>query len=107
MPVPQRTRHPSSILEKLGLTCDVTMSGRTTLRNSRAGADPLEQGRDAFRQRAWSEAFLHFAAADRESPLAPGDLNLFAQVALLTGREVEGADLLYRAHQAFLSAGEN
>lgn len=82
------------------------MGGRTTLRNSRAGAQALEQGRDAFRKQAWSEAFSHFAAADRESSLAPGDLIVFAQVALLTGREGEGADLLSRAHQAFLSGGD-
>ena len=46
------------------------------------------------------------SAADREETLEPDDSLLLAQSALLIGREVEGGDLLARAHQAFLSAGE-
>jgi DNA-binding CsgD family transcriptional regulator len=83
------------------------MKSRTTLRTSRAGAHALEQGRDAFRKQAWGEAFSQLSAADRKSSLAPEDLVNFAQAALLTGRETEGADLLSRAHQAFLNRGDS
>src|SRR4051794_32500180 len=82
------------------------MNGRTTLRNSRAGARALEQGRNAFRNHAWGEAFSQLFAADRQSSMAAEDLIDFAQAALLTGREAEGGDLLACAHQAFLSAGD-
>ena len=83
------------------------MNGRTTLRNSRAGAHALEQGRTAFRKQAWGEAFSQLSAADRKSSLAPQDLVDFAQAAFLIGRDGEGGDLLSRAHQAFLSRGDN
>jgi ATP/maltotriose-dependent transcriptional regulator MalT len=69
-------------------------------------ARALELGLDAFRKRAWGKAFSHLAAADRESSLAPGDLLIFAQAAMLTGREAEGAELLSRAHHAFLNGGD-
>jgi ATP/maltotriose-dependent transcriptional regulator MalT len=69
-------------------------------------AHALEQGRNAFRKQAWGEAFSHLAAADRESSLAGADLIILAQAALLTGREAEGADLLSRAHHAFLGEGD-
>jgi DNA-binding CsgD family transcriptional regulator len=82
------------------------MKSRTTLRNSRAGTHALEQGRDAFRKQAWGEAFSQLSDADRKSSLAPEDLVNFAQAALLTGRETEGADILSRAHQAFLTRGD-
>ena len=82
------------------------MKPRTTLRPSRVGAPALEQGRDAFRKQAWGEAFSRFSAADRKSSLTPEDLVNFAQAAFLTGREAEGADILSRAHQAFLSRGD-
>src|SRR5262249_49180721 len=83
------------------------MSGRNTFRNSGTRvAHALEQGRNAFRKQAWGEAFSHLAAADRESSLAGADLIVFAQAALLTGREAEGADLLSRAHHAFLGEGD-
>jgi hypothetical protein len=83
------------------------MDGRNTFRNSGARvANAIEQGRDAFRKQAWGQAFSHLATADRESSLAAADLIVFAQAALLTGREAEGADLLSRAHQAFLSEGD-
>src|SRR6516162_5956103 len=83
------------------------MDGRNTFRNSGARvANAIEQGRDAFRKQAWGQAFSHLATADRESSLAAADLIVFAQAALLTGREAEGADLLSRAHQAFLGEGD-
>jgi DNA-binding CsgD family transcriptional regulator len=79
---------------------------RAAARSSSAGAQALEQGRESFRKRAWGAAFSQLLAADRESPLEPEDLVLLSQAALLTGRDVEGDELLSRAHQGFLGRGD-
>jgi DNA-binding NarL/FixJ family response regulator len=57
-------------------------------------------------RRAWSEAFSHLTAADRERPLEPEDVARLAMAAHLSGREAESADLLTRAHHGFLEAGD-
>lgn len=80
------------------------MHSRAPVRSSPSHA--LEKGRESFRAQAWGAAFSQLSAADREETLEPDDSLLLAQSALLIGREVEGGDLLARAHQAFLSAGE-
>jgi DNA-binding NarL/FixJ family response regulator len=69
-------------------------------------ADALEQGRESFRRRQWRAAFERLSAADEEAPLAGGDLEQLALAAHLVGRESERLELLARAHQAFLAAGE-
>jgi DNA-binding CsgD family transcriptional regulator len=68
-------------------------------------ADPVEEGRRHYAHRAWDDAFRAFDAADRQSPLAAGDLQLMAQAAGLTGRDQEMVRLLERAHQAYLDGG--
>src|SRR5215831_16069059 len=68
--------------------------------------DALESGREAFRTQRWSDAFSYFSSADRENPVEPGDLALWAQSAFLLGRDAEGGELLARAHQAFLGRGD-
>jgi len=83
-----------------------SMHSRISEHPSKSRSDALEQGRASFRSQAWASAFSQLAAADAEEPLGPDDLVLLAQSALLTGREAEGGDLLSRAHQAFLGAGE-
>ncbi len=65
----------------------------------------LAQGRESFHKQAWGTAFSDFTAANKETQLEPEDLVLLAQTALLIGKEVEGADVLARAHQAFLGRG--
>src|SRR5262245_59013940 len=82
-----------------------TMKDKGTLRSSRESAHSLEQGRSAFREQAWAAAFTQLSVADSASLLEPDDLLLFAQAALLIGKEAEGWDILARAHQAFVSAG--
>jgi ATP/maltotriose-dependent transcriptional regulator MalT len=67
----------------------------------------VDQGRESFRRKAWAAAFSQLSAADNESPLGPVDLVLLGQAAQLIGKEVEGTDLLVRAHQAFVDCGEN
>lgn len=66
----------------------------------------IDRGRQSLHERAWGAAFAELSSADREQPIEPVDLAALAQVALLIGREAEGADLLARAHLEFLSRGE-
>jgi len=79
------------------------MNNRAPLRRPKVRAQALDQGRESFQKQSWGAAFAHLSEADRESPLEPETLVEFAQAALLTGREAEGADLLARAHQGFLN----
>jgi class 3 adenylate cyclase len=67
--------------------------------------DPAEAGRDAFRRRAWSEAFELFTAADTDGGLAPEDLELLAESAMLSGRADRHTSLLERAYAAHQRAG--
>lgn len=69
-------------------------------------AQALIQGRELLRKQAWSAAFSWLSAADHEAPLEPADLEELSKVARLIGRETEGAELLGRAHQEFLSRGQ-
>ena len=66
----------------------------------------LERGRTAFATKAWGEAYAQLTAADRATPLAPGDIVLLAITSHLIGRDPEGIDLLARAHQEFLRVGD-
>ena len=76
------------------------------VKNSITRARSLDRGRELLRKQAWSTAFAQLAAADREAPLEPMDLVELGQAAYLLGKESEGAELLARAHQGFLSRGE-
>ena len=71
-----------------------------------SAATNLERGRESFGRRAWSDAYTGLRDADAAAPLSPGDLELYATAAYLTGRMVESADLWIRAHSAYL-ADEN
>ena len=66
----------------------------------------FEAGREAFRRRSWEEAFLALSAAAQQGSPAPEDLELLADAAALTGREVVTAELRARAHAEFLARGE-
>ena len=68
--------------------------------------DALEQGRDSFGRQAWGDAYAHFSAADRTSPLGIEDLDMFAQAAYLTGRDEDCVEHWTRAHQASLDSGD-
>lgn len=69
-------------------------------------AEALERGREASRGQAWGAAYEQLSAADREGPLEPADLEALAAAAHLVGKHADCAELLTRAHQGFLSAGE-
>jgi DNA-binding CsgD family transcriptional regulator/tetratricopeptide (TPR) repeat protein len=62
----------------------------------------VEDGRSAFAEHRWTDAFSALSAADAERALAAEDLECLATAALLLGREVAGIDLATRAHEAFL-----
>jgi DNA-binding CsgD family transcriptional regulator len=74
--------------------------------SERAIRASLDRGRRAFAQRAWADAFSHLATADRESPLAPDDLERLAIVAHLVGRDAYCAEAWTRAHHAYVDRAD-
>jgi len=68
--------------------------------------DELECARGCFGRQAWAEARDLFLAVDRESPLAPEDLERLAVAEYLLGREAESRDSWARAHQEWLRRGD-
>ncbi len=66
----------------------------------------LEQAREAFRARAWEDAFVQLSTVDADGSLAPEDLDRLARAAYLTGRDPDCEDAWARAHRGFLDAGE-
>ena len=68
-------------------------------------ADSITRGREAFARCAWTEAGVQLAAADRDRPLEPDDLQRFATALYLAGHEAESADVWARAHQECLRRG--
>jgi DNA-binding CsgD family transcriptional regulator len=63
------------------------------------GAGLRERGRAAYRRREWVNAYGLLSAADRESSLAPDDLELLVTTAYLVGRDDVGDDLSARAYR--------
>jgi len=66
----------------------------------------IEQGREFYAHRAWSDAHAALSGAEREAALPADDLELLATAAYMIGREDEYFSALGRAHQAHLNAGE-
>jgi ATP/maltotriose-dependent transcriptional regulator MalT len=66
----------------------------------------LERARAAYAERSWLEAREAFARADEAEPLAPEDLELCATTARMLARDDEAAELLERAHHAYLEKGD-
>ena len=71
-----------------------------------SAASALERGRDAYRRRAWGEAFARLSAADRESSLEPEDLERLAVTCTMLGRDAESAACLARAYQGFVGRND-
>jgi DNA-binding CsgD family transcriptional regulator/tetratricopeptide (TPR) repeat protein len=69
-----------------------------------ATADGLERARDSFGGSAWADAYTELSAVDRESPLAPADLERLAMAAFLLGRDDDSADAWARAYHEWLRA---
>ncbi len=71
-----------------------------------SGGQPLKDGREAYRARAWSDAFESLSRADEFDPLGAADLELLATSAFMVGRDGDFVAALERAHEAHLEAGE-
>lgn len=67
--------------------------------------DNLNRGQDAFRGRAWTDAYVLLTEADREQPLHPDDLERLATAAYLIGKDAESMEIWTRAHREFLARG--
>ncbi len=65
-------------------------------------ANNLTRGRDAFLRCGWTDAYTLLAAADRNEPLQPDDLERLATAAYLIGKDPESTEIWTRAHQEFL-----
>lgn len=68
-------------------------------------SDALERGREAFRRQAWADAYSLLSTAADETALDPGDLELHAKAAYLTGKETDCVDIWARAQQEFRDRG--
>jgi DNA-binding CsgD family transcriptional regulator len=69
-------------------------------------AGGIEEGREAFEQHAWRDAYIHLSDASTRSSLEIEDLERLATAAYLTGRAGESVDLWARAHQESARKGE-
>lgn len=65
-------------------------------------AKTVEQGRQAFRQQAWADAYSFLSSADEEITLDGDDLEYLAKAAYLIGNETACTDIWSRAHQLFI-----
>ena len=68
-------------------------------------AGELEQGREAYRRRAWMDAYESLSRADHAAPLEPEDLELLATSAYMLGRD-DDLSLQERTYHEYLGAGE-
>jgi len=66
----------------------------------------LEQGRTAYAEQRWVDAYESLARADEAAPLEPDDLELLARAAYMLGRDGDYVRGLERAHYGHLDAGE-
>jgi DNA-binding NarL/FixJ family response regulator len=62
--------------------------------------------RDALQSSGWEQTYAELAAAEREGGLSPADLERFALVAYLTGRDIHSTDVLSRAFQGYVASGD-
>lgn len=66
----------------------------------------IVQGREAFAQRKWREAYELLSAADRQSSLEPADLERFATAAYLVGEDAHAATTWTRMHHDLIGQGQ-
>ena len=68
-------------------------------------AGHLERGREAYRTRAWRDAYESLSSADDATALRAADLERLATSAYMLGRDDEYLRALERAHHAYLDTG--
>jgi DNA-binding CsgD family transcriptional regulator len=66
----------------------------------------IDQGRSAFRENRWTDAFESFRDADQRGGLPAQDLDRLAIAEILTGNITAGLDTLTRAHEEYLVVGD-
>jgi DNA-binding CsgD family transcriptional regulator len=66
----------------------------------------IDEGRSAFREHRWTDAFRSYADADRRGGLPAADLERLATAEILTGDTTTGLDTLTRAHEEYLIVGD-
>jgi DNA-binding NarL/FixJ family response regulator len=66
----------------------------------------IDQGRSAYREHRWTEAFENFIDADQRGGLPAADLERLATAEILIGHTTAGLDTLTRAHEEFLVLGD-
>ena len=65
----------------------------------------LEQGREAYARRKWSDAYRKLSAADQTTPLPAEDLELLGRSGYMLGRDDDYRSGLERAHHAYVESG--
>lgn len=70
------------------------------------GLSDLDRGRESYRRWSWLDAYMSLSLADKESPLAPEDLEILARAAYLIARDDDCLTALRRAHQAYLNRAD-
>ncbi|MEE2568153.1 LuxR C-terminal-related transcriptional regulator [Pseudarthrobacter sp. J64] len=66
----------------------------------------IDQGRAAFRDQRWTDAFRTLRTADQRGGLPAADLERLATAEILTGNRLTGMDTLVRAHEEYLVVGD-
>jgi DNA-binding CsgD family transcriptional regulator len=66
----------------------------------------IDQGRSAFRENRWTDAFQHLRDADQRGGLPAADLEQLATAEILTGHTAAGVESLTRAHEEYLVVGD-
>ena len=69
--------------------------------------DELQQGREAYRRRAWTEAHAILSRVDQECLLGAEDLQRLAMAAYLTNRNDDCLAALERCYHAHFQRGEH
>ncbi|HVR34137.1 MAG TPA: adenylate/guanylate cyclase domain-containing protein [Acidimicrobiia bacterium] len=67
----------------------------------------VASGKNAFDRHAWDEALEAFSEADRETGLAPHELEMMASAAWWMGRPDEAEEVLKRAFAGYSKAGDD
>jgi hypothetical protein len=78
----------------------------TTSMTKAMSEDPLEQGRDAFRAKRWSEAVRLLSAAEERSPVTLEDYEALAVARFLISPDQVGAEIMGTASQVLLDRGD-
>lgn len=66
----------------------------------------IDEGRSAFRENRWTDAFESFSDADQRGGLPAPDLERLATAEILMGKTTAGLDTLTRAHEEYLVVGD-